>query len=117
MAFLAANPACALKLHWAAYPASKGAGDEAVVMKNDLHSINRAIRSMDHAYQTFGGGKQRGVFDNAAWEHLIKFMVKTKQIDNPVPLQNVNVRIPDLVAKINNFDINAVRESAKACKV
>ncbi len=115
--FVAANPACAIKLHWAAYPASKGPGDEALVLKNDMHSVERAVAAMDQAMKSFGQGKLRGVFDKAAWEHLIKFMVKTNQLDAAVSTDTVAVRIPDLVAKINDFDVKAIQDSAKACKV
>jgi NitT/TauT family transport system substrate-binding protein len=116
LTFLAANPECALKLHWAAYPATKSPGDEAEVKKKDLHSIQRALTSIEEAYDIFGHKKYRGAFDDAAWERLIAFMVKSKQIDRPVPVQSIKLQIPDFVEKINDFDANAVRESAKACK-
>jgi NitT/TauT family transport system substrate-binding protein len=116
LTFLAANPECALKLHWAAFPATKSPGDEAEVKKKDLHSIQRALTSIEEAYDIFGHKKYRGAFDDAAWERLIAFMVKTKQIDRPVPVQSIKLQIPDFVEKINDFDANAVRENAKACK-
>jgi NitT/TauT family transport system substrate-binding protein len=116
LTFLAANPECALKLHWAAYPASKSAGDEADVKRRDLHSIQRALASIEEAYDLYGHKKYRGAFDNAAWGRLIDFMVKTKQLDKPVPVQSIKLQIPDFVEKINAFDADAVRESAKACK-
>jgi NitT/TauT family transport system substrate-binding protein len=117
MAFLAANPSCAIKLHWAAFPATKVSGvDDETLMKRDLHSVEKAIKAMNEAYSLFGNNKQRGVYDNAGWGHLIDFMVQTKQIDKRVSPESLAANIPDLYSKINDFDVAAVQASAKACK-
>jgi len=117
MAFLTANPSCALKLHWAAYPASKASGvDEATLTKRDLHSIDRQLKPIKEAYALYGKDKVRGAFDTAAWDRLVAFMVRSKQIDKAIPAESVKAKIPDLERRINDFDLAAVQASAKACK-
>jgi NitT/TauT family transport system substrate-binding protein len=118
MTFLNANPSCAIKLHWAAFPATKVTGvDDVALMKRDLHSVNRSIRSNQEATEMFGGGTQIGAYDTAAWGKLIDFMVETKQIEKRVAPEMLGANIPELYTKMNDFDHRAVQESAKACKV
>jgi hypothetical protein len=44
-------------------------------------------------------------------------MIDAKQIDKPVPAKTLIVDIPHFFAKVNDFDIKAVQDTAKACKV
>jgi NitT/TauT family transport system substrate-binding protein len=118
LTFLAANPLCALKLHWANYPSTKPTGaDEETLVKNDLHSINGQLAGMTNARALFGGDKLWGRFDTAAWDRLVAFMVESKQIDEPIPAKTLPVQIADFDTRVNDFDAKAIEDSAKACKL
>jgi NitT/TauT family transport system substrate-binding protein len=115
--FAVANPECAVKLHWAHYASTRSTGaDDATLMKRDLHSLQTNLASNLSAYQQFGGGKQWGRFDPAAWKRLADFMLAAKQIDAPYDVGQLALHIPDLYDKINDFDVRAVQESARECK-
>jgi NitT/TauT family transport system substrate-binding protein len=116
MVFAAANPACAVKLHHARYPATAPAGvDQTTLDKWDLHSLETQLKSMADAYKQFGGGKLWGNFDPVAWNRLIKFMADSHQIDRTIPAETLAMTPPDFYAKINNFDKDEVRRSAETC--
>ena len=117
MVFASANPACAVKLHHAHFPASAPPGiDAATLDKWDLHSLETQLKSMADAYAQFGGGQLWGKYDPAAWNRLIKFMQDSRQIDQPIAAETLAMDIPDFYTKINDFDKEAVRASAIACK-
>jgi len=115
--FALTNPDCALKLHWAKYPSTKPSGaDEATLHKWDLNNQRAQLDSMQEAFH-LNGGKQWGYADLAAFTRLIEFLAAAKQIDKTMPAKDLIVGIPDFFAKVNDFDVKAVEESAKACKV
>jgi len=115
--FALANPECAVKLHWAHYPQQKPAGvDDATRMKRDMHSLETNLASNVSAYKQFGGGKQWGRFDLAAWQRLSAFMLEAKQIDSPFDAKSLELHIPNLYEKTNSFDKSAIENSAKDCK-
>lgn len=115
--FALTNPDCALKLHWAKYPSTKPSGaDEAILMRWDLNNQRAQLDSLQEAFQ-LNGGKLWGYADPAAFSRLIEFLAAAKQIDKTMPVKDLIVGIPDFYAKVNDFDVKAVEESAKACKV
>jgi NitT/TauT family transport system substrate-binding protein len=117
MVFATANPECAVKLHHAKFPATAPTGiDAATLDRWDLHSLQAQLASMADAYAQFGGGKVLGRFDPAAWNRLAKFMAATGQIDGAFQAETLAIGIPDYYAKINDFDKEAVRATAMACK-
>ena len=115
--FALANPDCALKLHWAKYPSTKPSGaDEATLVKWDLNNQRAQLDSMQEAFK-LNGGKLWGYADPAAFTRLVEFLAAAKQIDKTMPAKDLIVGIPDFYAKVNDFDVKAVEDSAKACKV
>jgi NitT/TauT family transport system substrate-binding protein len=115
--FALANPECAVKLHWAQYAKQHPVGvDDATQMKRDMHSLETNLASNVSAYKQFGGGKQWGRFDLPAWQRLSAFMLAAKQIDSSFDAKLLELHIPNLYEKINDFDKAAIEKSAKECK-
>jgi NitT/TauT family transport system substrate-binding protein len=115
--FALANPDCALKLHWAKYPSTKPSGaDDATLVKWDLNNQRAQLDSMQEAFK-LNGGKLWGYADPAAFTRLVEFLAAAKQIDKTMPAKDLIVGIPDFYAKVNDFDVKAIEDSAKACKV
>jgi NitT/TauT family transport system substrate-binding protein len=115
--FALANPDCALKLHWAKYPSTKPSGaDEATLIKWDLNNQRAQLDSLQEAFKV-NGAKLWGYADPAAFNRLVEFLAAAKQIDKTMPAKELIVGIPDFYAKVNDFDVKAVEDSAKACKV
>lgn len=115
--FAMTNPSCAVKLHWARNPASRPPGDEAAALKRDQHSVEVQLNSMRKAYERFGQGKLWGRFDLGDWQRLAKFMLEAKQIEKPFDAAKLELKIPNLYQRINDFDAAAVKASAVACKI
>jgi NitT/TauT family transport system substrate-binding protein len=114
--FALANPDCARKLHWAHYPSTKPTGaDDATLIKWDMNNQQAQLDSLADGFK-LNGGKLWGNADPAAFDRLIEFMLTAKQIDKTMPAKNLIIGIPDFFTKVNAFDVEAVRESAKACK-
>jgi NitT/TauT family transport system substrate-binding protein len=115
--FALANPDCALKLHWSKYPSTKPSGaDEATLIKWDLNNQRAQLDSLQEAFKV-NGGKLWGYADPAAFNRLVEFLAAAKQIDKTMPAKELIVGIPDFYAKVNDFDVKAVEDSARACKV
>jgi NitT/TauT family transport system substrate-binding protein len=115
--FALANPDCALKLHWAKYPSTKPSGaDEATLVKWDLNNQRAQLDSLQEAFR-LNGSRLWGYADPAAFNRLIEFLAAAKQIDKTMPAKDLIVGIPDFYAKVNDFDVKAVEDSAKVCKV
>jgi len=115
--FALANPDCALKLHWAKYPSTKPSGaDEATLIKWDLNNQRAQLDSLQEAFKV-NGGKLWGYADPSAFNRLVEFLAAAKQINKTMPAKELIVGIPDFYAKVNDFDVKAVEDSAKACKV
>ncbi|MGI4802280.1 MAG: ABC transporter substrate-binding protein [Janthinobacterium lividum] len=111
-----ANPDCARQLHWARYPSSKPTGaDEATLARWDLNTQQAQLDSLKDAF-ALNGGKLWGNADPAAYDHLVKFMLDTKQIDKGIKASSMMVDIPDYFGKVGNFDVSAVQAAAAACK-
>src|ERR1700730_12791878 len=114
--FALANPDCARKLHWAHYPSTKPTGaDDATLIKWDMNNQQAQLDSLADGFK-LNGGKLWGNADPADVDRLIEFMLAAKQIDKTMPAKNMITAIPDFFTKVNAFDVESVRESAKACK-
>jgi NitT/TauT family transport system substrate-binding protein len=115
--FALANPDCARKLHWARYPSTKPTGaDEATLIKWDMNNQQAQLDSLADAYK-LNGGKLWGNVDPATFDRLVAFMLAAKQIDKTLPAKDMVVAIPDFFTKINAFDVKAIEDSAKVCKL
>jgi NitT/TauT family transport system substrate-binding protein len=115
--FALTNPDCALKLHWEKYPSTKPTGaDEATLVKWDMNTLQAELDALEDGFK-LNGGKLWGNVDPTPLERLVSFMIDAKQIDKPVPAKTLIVDIPHFFAKVNDFDIKAVEDAAKACKV
>jgi NitT/TauT family transport system substrate-binding protein len=115
--FALANPDCARKLHWARYPSTKPTGaDEATLIKWDMNNQQAQLDSLADGYK-LNGGRLWGNVDPAAFDRLVAFMLAAKQIDKTMPASNMVVGIPDFFTKVNAFDVKAIEDSAKACKL
>jgi NitT/TauT family transport system substrate-binding protein len=117
MVFLATNPECTVKVQWSHFPSTKPTGaDDATLMEHELHSLKTQGIAFAHAHKIFGKDKEWGRFDADGWNRLSHFMVEAKQIDKPFPAETLELKIPNLYQKINDFDVEAIQESARACK-
>jgi NitT/TauT family transport system substrate-binding protein len=117
MVFTRTNPECAVKLHWAKYPSTKPGGvDDSVALRSELNLLSAQREAWDNGRKLFGGGKLWGNFDVAGWDRLVRFMAESKQIDKTMPADVFGLNTPDHYKKINDFDANAIEDSAKACK-
>jgi NitT/TauT family transport system substrate-binding protein len=114
--FALANPECARALHWAHFPSTKPTGaDEATLVRWDSNNQQAQLDSLRDGF-ALNGGKLWGNADPAAYDRLVQFMMDAKQIDKKVDARNMIVGIPDFFQKVNEFDVDAVRTSAAACK-
>ena len=115
--FALANPDCARRLQWAAYPATKPSGaDAATLVRWDMNTLQAQLTTLAEAFK-ISGGKLWGYADPALYDKLVRFLVETKQIASPVPASTLIVKIPDYFAKVNDFDVKAIQNSAVACKI
>jgi NitT/TauT family transport system substrate-binding protein len=115
--FAMTNPTCAVKLHWVVNPSSRPPGDEETALKRDLHSLEAQLYSMREAYERFGQGKLWGRFDRQDWQRLANFMLETKQVEKSFDTSGLELHIPNLYQRISDFDAEAVKASAMACKI
>ena len=86
-------------------------------MKRDLHSLTTQLESMIQAHKLFGHDKLWGYVDAADWNRLSKFMLEAGQIDKPFDASQLVLKIPSLYEKISDFDAEAVKARARACKL
>jgi NitT/TauT family transport system substrate-binding protein len=111
-----ANPECAVKLHWRAFPSTKPSGaDEATLLKWDLNAQQAQLDSLAEGFK-LGGGKFWGQPNANSFDRLVKFMIEAKLIDKSVTAQSMMVNIPNFYEKVNDFDAKAIEADAKACK-
>jgi len=116
MLFISANPECTVKLHWAHYPETKPTGvDEATALKRELRSVELSAQSYAKAFAA-GGGKYWGGVDPAGFDALQKLLKENGVIAGAMLAEDYLTKIPDFFQKINDFDAEAIRASAKACE-
>ncbi len=115
--FALANPECAVKLHWEHYPETKPKGaDEATLLSWDLNNINAQLNSLSAGFE-LNGGKEWGATDPAGVARLQTFLKAAGLVPGEMAPADMIVKIPDFLKRVNDFDADAVRADAKACKV
>jgi len=114
--FALTNPDCARKIQWKTWPATKptGSSDERTLARWDDNILKAQLDTLRDAF-TLNGGKYYGNFDPQTYDALQKFMLRTKQIPKTVSSSDYALTIPDLYKKANNFDADAIRQSALKC--
>ena len=114
--FAMANPDCARKIHWTAYPSTKPTGaDESTLQKWDLALLNAQLDTMKDAFK-MNGGKLVGAMDLNAYSRFQDFMFEEKLITKKLPIASLIINKPGFTEAINRFDHNAIIAEAKACK-
>lgn len=112
-----ANPECAVKLHWEHYPETKPKGaDEATLMAWDLNNINAQLQSLADGFK-LNGGTAWGATDPAGVARLQGFLKTAGLVPSEIAPEEMIVKIPDFLKRVNDFDADAIRADAKACKV
>ena len=113
--FASANPECAVRLHWKAFPETKPAGmPEESALAHDLNYLNAQLDSMAEAF-ALNGGKLWGAVDTGGFGRLQSFLNEAGIVDGEIPPQDYIVAIPGFFETVNDFDADAVRAAAKAC--
>ncbi|MGH2341711.1 ABC transporter substrate-binding protein [Segnochrobactraceae bacterium EtOH-i3] len=112
-----ANPECAVKLHWEHYPETKPKGaDEATLLAWDLNNINAQLQSLSDGF-ALNGGKEWGATDPAGVARLQSFLRSAGLVPSEMAPEEMIVKIPNFLKRVNDFDADAIRADAKACKV
>lgn len=112
--FALANPDCARRVHWKAYPSTKPTGaDETTLAAWDLNNLQAQLASLKAGYE-LNGGKVWGHVDPAPFDRLSSFMIDAKLIEKPV--KGETLIDPSLAAEIDDFDHAAIEARAKACE-
>jgi NitT/TauT family transport system substrate-binding protein len=115
--FAIANPECAVKLHWARYPATKPTGaPEDTLFKWDLTNLGATISVLSDAF-TVNGGKYWGNVDPDGIARLQDFLQASGLVHGALPPGDYLLRIPDFHQKVNDFDADAVRDAARKCEL
>jgi NitT/TauT family transport system substrate-binding protein len=114
--FALTNPDCVRKIQWKTWPATKptGSSDENTLARWDDNILRAQLDTLHDAF-TLNGGKYYGNFDPNTYDALQQFMLRTHQIPKTVPSANYALALPDLYKKANNFDAEAIRQSALKC--
>ena len=108
--FCETNPKACVEQFWKLHPDTKPTGvapdkalaDALIVLES--RNVNMRLRS----YQ----GGQFGLYDPAAWQAYVDFMLAEAQIEKPVAIDTLFTN--ELVAEINRFDRAAIIRQAKA---
>lgn len=115
--FALSNPECVRRIQWKMWPMTKptGAPDEATLAHWDLNLLRAQLDTLKDAFE-LSGGRYYGNFDPATYDDLQKFMMKTNQITQAVSSADFALDIPDFYRKVNDFDAEAVKNSAIKCE-
>jgi NitT/TauT family transport system substrate-binding protein len=110
--FAIANPEAAVKILWEVFPQTKPTGkDEATALKDDVKVLQARIVNwkLDKA-----GVKKWGENSEANYEAYSEFLHQWKVVPQKVPGKDLITN--DLIADINNFNVDEVVAQAKAYK-
>jgi NitT/TauT family transport system substrate-binding protein len=103
------NPKGCIELVWKAYPQVKPTGvDEKRAMEDSLFVF--ASRDGNMKLRDYQKG-QYGLYDPAAWQAYVDFMLAEKELEQPVELASLYTN--ELIADINAFDRAAVQRKAR----
>ncbi|WP_162631097.1 ABC transporter substrate-binding protein [Meridianimarinicoccus zhengii] len=113
--FAEANPECAVRLHWKAFPETRPAGvPEETALEHDLNYLNAQLGSMTDAF-ALNGGELWGAVDTEGFGRLQSFLNAAGIVEGDIPPEDYIVAIPGFFETINDFDADAVRAAANAC--
>lgn len=115
--FTEANPACAVKLFWKAYPDAKptGVSDE-VALENDMKFLKAQMLEGELSRQALGT-ENWGSITAANIADLQTFLKGAGEIDSTGDAEKMIVSIPGFFDKVNDFDKKAIEEDAKQCSL
>lgn len=113
--FTNANPECVRKLQWKYFPSTKPTGvDEATAARWDDALLKSQLASMNSAF-VMNGAKYIGATDPAGIDRMQQFMVRQKLVGSVVTPTDMVVDIPNFVARVNDFDHEAIKAAARKC--
>ena len=111
--FAIANPEAAVRILWEVFPQTKATGkDEATALKDDIKTLEARAESWRLEK---GGVKRWGESSEANYQAYLDFLHKTAVIKQPVKAADVVTN--DLIADINEFDVEKIKAEAAAYKV
>ncbi len=114
--FAEANPTCAVRLYWKAYPAGKPTDmPEDKALQNSLAVLQAQLNEYGHASSVFGKD-MIGRVDAGAMSLMQDFLASSGQITDKVAPEKMVVSIPGFFESVNAFDKEAIRAEARACK-
>ncbi|MBN9008966.1 MAG: ABC transporter substrate-binding protein [Rhizobiales bacterium] len=115
--FTEANPACAVKLFWKAYPDAKptGVSDE-VALENDLKFLKAQMLEGELSRKA-QATENWGAITAANIADLQAFLNKSGDVQGTADPEKMIVSIPGFFDKVNDFDKKAIEEDAKQCKL
>lgn len=106
--FIKANPECAVRVHWSEYPESVPAGvPEAEAMQRGIAGVLSRIENQ------FPVDEQWGRVAPDTVQERIDVAVAGGDISRPVAVEDVWT--PELLDEINDFDTEAIEQSARDC--
>ncbi|MBR0724189.1 ABC transporter substrate-binding protein [Bradyrhizobium manausense] len=112
-----ANPECAVKLQWKSYPATKPTGvDDATALRMDVTTISAQLSTLADGFK-LNGGRQWGATDSGGIDRLQTFLQEAGLIKKALPADTYLAAIPDFYARVNDFDVEAIRAAARNCEV
>jgi NitT/TauT family transport system substrate-binding protein len=111
--FAIANPEAAVRILWEVFPQTKATGkDEATALKDDVKTLEARAESW-HLEKS--GVKRWGESSEANYQAYLDFLHKTAVIKQPVEAADVVTN--DLIADINEFDVEKIKAEAVAYKI
>ena len=111
--FAIANPEAAVRILWEVFPQTKATGkDEATALRDDIRTLEARAENwrLEKA-----GVKRWGESAEANYQAYLDFLLKTAVIKQPVKASDVVTN--DLIADIDNFDVEKIKVEAAAYKV
>lgn len=115
--FAEANPTCAVRHYWKTWPAGKPTDvSEERAMTTSLAVLQAQLGEYTHAEDVFGKNMV-GRVDAKAMGLLQDFLADSGQMTDKTPPEKLVVQIPNFFQAINDFDKEAIRADAKACKL
>lgn len=108
--FVKANPECAVRVHWEEYPQSKPAGvPEAEAMQRGVNGI---LARLENQFPVDG---QWGRVAPETVQERIDVAIAGGDISEPIAPEEIWT--PELLDEINNFDKQAIEQSARDCNL
>jgi NitT/TauT family transport system substrate-binding protein len=110
--FAEANPNCAVKMFWKAYPDSIPTG---VAEDKALDSDTKML--VAQLEEGNAEAEKLGAVTAEQMKSLQDFMLSAKMVEKQTDPATLVVEAPDFFSKVNDFDKDAIKAAAKACKI